>query len=269
MPPSKWDDEDESDSPPPPPPTYARRKFDDEEDSDDVLDSWDAAEDSEVEREKQAKEAAAKAKADAEAQAQKKTKAQRIEERREARRRAAAEDDEYSDSDEDLAAQRERLRRTEQDADLAHAEDLIGDIDLNQKRAARKTAVISDSNDPTNALDLSAIPLFKPSTKTDFTNLTNTLAPLLAAQSKKPQYSLWVPEFTKQLVKDLSSTDIKKVASVLTTASNEKLKEEKAADKGGKKSKAAKTKTSLVAGRGGRADTTAYDGDELDDDDFM
>jgi len=43
--------------------------------------------------------------------------------------------------------------------------------------------------------------------------------------------------------------------------SNEKMKEEKAAEKGGKKTKAAKTKTSLAAGRdvAHRADTTAYD----------
>lgn len=66
----------------------------------------------------------------------------------------------------------------------------------------------------------------------------------------------------------MPSHEIKKVASSLTAASNEKMKEEKAADKGGKKSKAAKTKTSLVASRE-TVDTTAYDGDDLDDDDFM
>lgn len=130
--------------------------------------------------------------------------------------------------------------------------------------------MISDSNDPTKSIDLSALPLFKPATKTQFTQLTSTLAPVLTAQSKKPQYSIWVQEFAKQLVKDLPSHEIKKVASALTAASNEKLKEEKAADKSGKKSKAAKTKTSLVTTRDvSGVDTTAYDGDELDDDDFM
>ena len=63
------------------------------------------------------------------------------------------------------------------------------------------------------------------------------------------------------LTKDLPSGDIKTIASKLTTLSNEKMKEEKAAEKGGKKSKAAKTKTSLVASRDEsfRADTTSYE----------
>ncbi|KLJ08237.1 translation initiation factor 3 subunit J [Blastomyces silverae] len=117
------------------------------------------------------------------------------------------------------------------------------------------------------------MPLFKPGTKTQFAELTEALIPLLTAQSKKPQYPIWAQDFAKKLVKELSSGDIKKIASALTAAGNEKLKEEKAAEKGGKKSKAAKTKTSVVVGRdvgGARgADLTAYDGDDLDDDDFM
>ena len=59
----------------------------------------------------------------------------------------------------------------------------------------------------------------------------------------------------------MPSEQIKKVASGLTTLSNEKMKEEKAAEKGGKKSKAAKTKVSLAATRdvSNKADTTAYE----------
>ncbi|EGD85338.2 uncharacterized protein TERG_01613 [Trichophyton rubrum CBS 118892] len=256
--------EDEESTPPSSPPpvaAVARRKFDDEEDSDDVLDDWEAAEDSEVEREKAQKAAAAKAKAEAEALANKKSRSQRIAEHQAAaaRRRAEEESEEESDSEEDLAAKREKLRRTEQDADLKHAEDLFGDIDLNRtrNRTAPNKSVISDANDPTKSIDLASIPLFKPGTKPQFTALTNALVPLLTAQSKKPAYTLWLQDFTKQLVKDLPSQEIKKIASAMTAASNEKLKEEKAADKSGKKTKAAKTKTSLVATRG--ADLNAYD----------
>ncbi|KAL4921549.1 eukaryotic translation initiation factor 3 subunit J [Aspergillus aurantiobrunneus] len=265
MPPSKWDEEEESVSPPP---IAARRRFDDEEE-DDVLDSWDAAEDSDVEREKAAKAAEAKAKADAEAAANKKSKAQRIAEHKETRRKAT-EDDSDDESDEDEAEKRARLRRTEKDSDLKHAEDLFGDIDLNRNRGKNKTVVVNDaSGDPTQAVDLSAMPLFKPTTKDQFAKVTSTLAPLLATQSKKPQYALWLPEFTKQLAKEMSSGDIKKVASALTTLSNEKMKEERAADKGSKKTKAAKTKVSLVASRDNKIETTSYDDDGLDDDDFM
>ena len=68
-----------------------------------------------------------------------------------------------------------------------------------------------------------------------------------------------------------SSEQIKKIASGLTTLSNEKMKEEKAAEKGGKKTKAAKTKTTLNASRDVslKADTRAYDDDDFGDDDFM
>jgi hypothetical protein len=74
---------------------------------------------------------------------------------------------------------------------------------------------------------------------------------------------LFLQEFVKQISKDLPSEQIKKIASGLTTLSNEKMKEEKAAEKGGKKTKAAKTKTVLNASRdvGVRADTAAYDED--------
>jgi translation initiation factor 3 subunit J len=89
------------------------------------------------------------------------------------------------------------------------------------------------------------------------------LVPLIGGNVKKAQYALFLQEFTKQISKELPSDQIKKIASGLTTLSNEKMKEEKAAEKGGKKSKAAKTKVSLVATRdvGNRADTNAYEDD--------
>lgn len=238
-----------------------------------VLDSWDAAEDSEVEREKAAKAAAAKAKAEAEAAAKKKPKSLRIEEHKEANRRRKAEQEQEESEEEDESERRARLRATEKDSDLKHAEDLFGDIDLNRNRGAPKAVVVEDASaDPTKAVDLSSMPLFKPATKDQFTKLTNTLIPLLTAQSKKPQYAIWVVDFAKQLVKELNSADVKKVASALTTVSNEKLKEERLAEKGGKKTKAAKNKVSLVTGSSKditKFDANDYAGDDLDDDDFM
>ncbi|KAB8070228.1 eukaryotic translation initiation factor 3 subunit J [Aspergillus leporis] len=263
MAPSKWDDEEENVSPPP---IAARRRFDDEEEED-VLDSWDAAEDSEVEREKAAKAAEAKAKADAEAAANKKSKVQRIQEHKQERKKKA--DEQESDSEEDEDEKRERLRRAQKDADLKHAEDLFGDIDMNRNRGAPKAIVISDAADPTQSVDLSAMPLFKPTTKDQFARLTSTLIPLLTPHSKKAQYALWAQEFTKQLVKELNSSDVKKIASAMTTMSNEKMKEERAADKGNKKSKAAKTKVSLVTSRDNKVDASYDDDDGLGDDDFM
>ncbi|KAJ5748099.1 uncharacterized protein N7511_009795 [Penicillium nucicola] len=264
MPPSKWDEE-ESDSAPPVV-VAPRRRFDDEEEED-VLDSWDAGEDSEVEREKAKKAEEAAAKAKAAAAANKKTKAQRIEEHREQRRQEADSDDESGDEEE--SERRARLRRTEQDADLAHAEDLFGSVDTKRNKGAPKAIVISDKADPTKSIDLSSMPLFNPNTKDQFNALSDALIPLLTPHSKKAQYAIWAQDFARKFVKDLPSTEIKKIASALTTASNEKMREERAADKGNKKTKAAKTKISLNASRG-PVDNTNYDGDDgLADDDFM
>jgi translation initiation factor 3 subunit J len=120
-----------------------------------------------------------------------------------------------------------------------------------------------DPSDPNKTVDLSALPLFKPATKLQFEALRNVVGPIIASSSKKPHYTLFLQEFTKQLAKDLPSDQIKKIASTLTALSNEKLKEEKAADKGGKKTKAAKTKTTLAGvSRGGVADTNTYEDDD-------
>lgn len=274
MAPGKWDDEEEESTPPssPPVPLARRGKFDDEEEEDsDVLESWDAAEDSEVEREKAKKAAEAKAKADAEAKANHKSKSQRIEERRlENMRRRQMEEEELSEEEEDEATRRARLRATEQEADLKNAEDLFGDLSVGKKKSVMKPVTIADGDDPTKAIDLSSLSIFNPNTKDQFLKLRETLVPLLTANTKKAHYTLFLQEFTKQIAKELPSDQIKKIASGLTTLSNEKMKEEKAAEKGGKKSKAAKTKASLVATRdvSYKADTAAYE-DDFDDDDFM
>jgi len=121
--------------------------------------------------------------------------------------------------------------------------------------------VLLDASDPNSAIDLTTLPVFNPTTKTQFELLRNTLVPILAATSKKAHYSLFLQEFTKQLAKELPSDQIKKIASTLTTLGNEKMKEEKAAEKGGKKSKAAKTKTTLagVGRTAASADVSTYD----------
>jgi len=228
-----------------------------------VVESWDAADDSEVEREKARKVAEAQAKAEAEARAKHKTKTQRIAEHQaeNARRRQQALEEESSE-EEDEAERRARLRKSEKDSDLRHAEDLFGDLAISNNRAAGKHITLQqDPNDPTAAIDLSGLKLFDPNTKEQFVTLRETLVPLISQNAKKAQYALFMQEFTKRICKDLPSDQIKKIASGLTTLSNEKMKEEKAAEKGGKKTKAAKTKASLSAARdiSHKADTTAYD----------
>ena len=138
-----------------------------------------------------------------------------------------------------------------------------------RKGTTAGTAVVVDPADPNHTVNLAAMPLFNPNTKTQFENLRNTMIPIIGANSKKAHYALFLQEFCKQLSKDLPSDQIKKIASTLTALSNEKLKEEKAAEKGGKKSKAAKSKTTLAGvSRGAVADTNTYE-DDFGDDDFM
>ncbi|KAM0287697.1 hypothetical protein ACHAQH_000227 [Verticillium albo-atrum] len=267
MPARQWEDEesDSSATPPTSPPAGAtRRKFDDEEGEDsDVLESWDAAEDSEVEREKAKKAEAAKLATEAEAKANKKSKAQRIKERQEARAAELAAEDESSD-EETEAEKRERLRRTEKDSDMKHAQDLFGDVGTvpaGRKATTAGAAVALDPTDPTRTVNIADLPLFKPTTKTQFENLRNTLVPIISAHHKKAHYAIFLQEFAKQLAKDLPSDQVKKVASTLTALSNERMKEEKAAQGGGKKTKASKNKTSLVANRADVIDTKTYEDD--------
>lgn len=176
-----------------------------------------------------------------------------------------AEDSESEDADETESQRRERIRHTEKESDLKHAEDLFGDAGISLSSGRKATTVGSaipiDAQDPTKTIDLSALPLFKPQTKTQFENLRNIIVPILGANSKKAHYSLFLQEFAKQLAKDLPSDQIKKVASTLTALGNEKMKEEKAAEKGGKKTKAQKTKTTLVTSRANTTDVGTYDDD--------
>ena len=228
-----------------------------------MLESWDAAEDSEVEREK-AKVAAEKALKAAEAEkAAKKSKAQRIAERKAEHERQLAEED-SDESSEDEAAKRERLRRTEQEADLKHAEDLFGNIGISKrKETTPANAVVIDAKNPSATVDLTTLPIFDPKTKLQFEKLRDTLVPIISNNAKKAHYVIFLQEFTKQLAKDLPSDQIKKISSTLTTLGNEKMKEEKTAEKGGKKSKAQKTKATLVANRNAATatDVNAYDED--------
>lgn len=227
-----------------------------------LLDTWEAAEDSEAEREKEKKASEAKAKAEAEAKANKKPKSQRIEEKRmENMKRRQEAEEASSEEEEDEATKRARVLAQQQEADLKHAEDLFGHIGISKNRSAVKPVTVQDPTDSANAIDLTTLSIFNPTSREQFANLRTTLAPLLAANAKKAQYTLFMQELVKDICKDLPSDQIKKIASALTTLSNEKMKEEKAAEKGGKKTKAAKTKTSLVATRdvSSRADTMAYD----------
>ena len=250
--------------------------------------SWDVDSEEERKKEEKAKIAAEAAEA---AAASKKSKTQRIADKQaeNAAKRAAEEAEKSALADETPEEARRRTQQQEIAADLHHAVDLfsgavVEDIADHGVAASapssspavlgassssstpadikHKAIAIADPADSAKAIDLSTLPLFNPTTKKQFTDLQDTLAPLLAQNVKKPHYPLFVQELTRLLIKDMSSEQARKVASTCTTLTNEKLREEKAAEKGVKKTKAQKTKTTLV-GAGGkdsdRLDTKTYD----------
>lgn len=269
----KWaEEEDDSSTPPTSPAVVAvRRKFEDEENENDILDSWDAAEDSEVEREKARLATEQKEKAEKEAAANKKSKTQRIAEKQAEKARKLAEKDDNV-IEEDAAARRERLQNVEIASDMKHSEDLFGSLGAsnNRKISTAANVVQLNPNDPTSLLDLTTLPLFNPADKLQFEKLRDTLLPIISQNSNKAFYIIFLQDFIKQLAKELPSEQIKKIASTLTALSNEKMKEEKLAEKGGKKSKAAKTKVALVATKNFAATSDVHDyDDDYGDDDFM
>jgi translation initiation factor 3 subunit J len=109
--------------------------------------------------------------------------------------------------------------------------------------------------------------IFKPTTKANFDQLRDVLVPLLTANKKKPHYSLFLQDFTRELTKDLSSEQIRTVSSKLTALANEKQKEEKAAEKGGKKKGKAAGKVGLAGATkvADKQDTTNYGDNDYDD----
>ncbi len=241
-----------------------------------VLDSWSAAEDSDVEREKAKVAAEKKAKADAEAAANKKSKAQRVAERIAAKKLLLEQNSDYESEDE--TTKRAFARQAEINGDLEHATDLFGDVAIGHKddmydgigipntrrQKTAANAVVVDEKDPSQTVDLETLPLFKPQTKKQFDMMKEALVPLLKANVTKPHYELFMQDFARQICMDMNSDQIKKVASKLTALGNEKQKEEKETAKGGKKTKAQKSKISLSAGRNVASgkDTTTYDDDD-------
>lgn len=201
-----------------------------------------------------------KQKNEAEIQSRKKSKSQKIEERRAAAKNVQEDDDTPSEED-DPAVTRLRARQREQEADLAHAEDLMGSIGLNKTRANTTSVVPIGGTAPDETVNLSQLPVFNPVSRDQFNALRDTLVHLITANSSRPHYPLFLQDFIKQSARDLPSDQLKKISSSLASLSNERLKEEKAAEKGGKKSKPATSKAKLVASKdvGMRADTTSYE----------
>jgi len=78
---------------------------------------------------------------------------------------------------------------------------LFGNIGISNSRkvTTAANAVQIDAKDPTATVDLTALPLFDPKTKLQFEKLRDTMVPIIAGNSKKAQYVIFLQEFTKHL----------------------------------------------------------------------
>jgi translation initiation factor 3 subunit J len=153
------------------------------------------------------------------------------------------------------------MQARELEADFAHAEDLFGAVGIGagSGREPKKAAIV-DPKDPTKAIDLASLGIFRPAAKGQFDTLREVLVPLVSQNVKKAHYSGFLQELVKGFAKDMTSDQIRLVSSKLTILANEKQKEEKDAQKGGKKKAVPKKAGLAAAGKSmGEVDTRSYD----------
>ncbi|KAK7206500.1 eukaryotic translation initiation factor 3 subunit J [Myxozyma melibiosi] len=274
-----WDDEEDES----PSVLAPKSKWDDEEDSDEpILDSWDADSSDE--------EGGSKASVPAPQPKKKIPLSQKIAEREAAKKAELEEKRKQLLEAETPDQRRARLRQIEIEADLDNAADLFGDVsidDVGRPAAASSAASVEDGSEasstrqstpaaaavesvPLAEIDIAKLPLFASAkTKTDLEALSNKLSETLTAQlQKNPNYTVtFLPQLFKSLVGPLNSEQVRKLASSLTAVSNEKLKEEKAAENPKKSKKKGKPALSAASAKiDDNIDTTNYSKyDEFDD----
>ncbi|KAK9452669.1 eukaryotic translation initiation factor 3 subunit J [Dipodascopsis uninucleata] len=256
---SRWDDEEDESSVTNLAP---RSKWDDEEDSDTpVLDSWDASDDEEnkpVVPAPQPKKKVPLSQKIAEREAQKQM------EKEEALRKLRE-----SETPEERRA---RLQQIELEADLNNAADLFGTSVSLKDDGVHDALTEQEELEMEKAkkeVDLESLSIFRPKTKSEFEALSEKLGSLLSALSHNPHYNtVFLPTFLRTLALPLNSEQVRKNSSILTAISNEKIREERAADKPKTKKKSKPALTSASAKVDDSVDTTNYS--RYDDfDDFM
>ncbi|KAK9433992.1 eukaryotic translation initiation factor 3 subunit J [Lipomyces doorenjongii] len=256
-----WDDEEDESPNSTSAKLVPKSKWDDEEDSDEpVLDSWDA---SESDNEKPAKPAPSIP--------PKKSLKQKIAEREEEAKKKVEQKlkELEAEKSETPAERRARLQAIQLQADLDNAADLFGDAVEVEDAKVPAVMAPAESGAPSGEPDLEDLAVMKPNTKEQFDELNTRLGALLTGLSRNPAYATtFLPSFMKTLVQPLNSEQVRKCASALTAVSNEKIKEERAADKSSKKKKAKPGLANASAKIDDAVDTTNYSRYE-EFDDFM
>ncbi|KAG5362650.1 Eukaryotic translation initiation factor 3 subunit J [Yarrowia sp. B02] len=238
---ASWDDEDFE----VPAATPAVPANWDDEEEEDVMDSWDAEETPKAPGPKTTVAAPKKAQRQQIAKVEREMAAMKL-------------------KPEDPSTRRDRQRQAELDSDMMNASELFGNSGGIADNAAKTEAAPA----PQAPMKLSDLAIFNPKDKKDFTNLKDTVAPILTDLSKTSPlaYPDFAITFTKALAEPLKVEQLRKLISTLNAYQNEKIREEKAAR--GKKKKPGLAAASAKINDD--KDTTTFHNDNFDDfDDFM
>ncbi|KAG5370033.1 Eukaryotic translation initiation factor 3 subunit J [Yarrowia sp. C11] len=216
----------------------------DDEEEEDVMDSWDAEETPKAPGPKTTVAAPKKAQRQQIAKVEREMAAMKL-------------------KPEDASTKRDRQRQAELDSDMMNASELFG----NSGGIADNIAKTEVAPAPAAPMKLSDLAIFHPKDKKDFTNLKETLAPILTDLNKTSPlaYPDFAITFTKAMAEPLKVEQLRKLISTLNAYQNEKIREEKAAR--GKKKKPGLAAASAKINDD--KDTTTFNDNFDDFDDFM
>ncbi|KAM4630746.1 eukaryotic translation initiation factor 3 subunit J-B [Polymixia lowei] len=155
---------------------------------------------------------------------------------------------------EEQAAEKLRVKKLQEDADLELANDAFG---------------VSSATPPTTTNNVTGIDAMCPSSKDDFTEFEKLLKEKICQYEKSVHYSNFLDSLFRELCISLEVDDLKKVSNSLTVLLSERQKQEK-------QNKGKKKKKGILAGGGLKAkmrddlDYAEFDGGYAQDyEDFM
>ncbi|XP_068586826.1 eukaryotic translation initiation factor 3 subunit J-B [Cebidichthys violaceus] len=223
-------------------------KWEGEDDEDDVKDNWDD-EDEEKEKKAEMKKKALEKKVSEKKKLSEKIKEKENQLKKEQELKKKELEDEEELSPEEQLAEKIRVKKLQEDADLELAKDAFG---------------ISSTSNSVTGIDAMC-----PSSKDDFTEFEKLLKEKISLFEKSEHYSSFLDSLFRELCISLEVEDLKKVSNSLTALLSEKQKQEK-------QNKGKKKKKGVVAGGGLKAqlrddlDYAEFDGGYAQDyEDFM
>ncbi|XP_041843359.1 eukaryotic translation initiation factor 3 subunit J-B [Melanotaenia boesemani] len=226
----------------------AQDKWEGEDEEEDVKDNWDD-EDEEEEKKSEGKKTETKVSEKKKLSEKIKEKENRLKKKQQELQEKELEDEEVQLTPEEQLAEKLRVKKLQEDADLELAKDAFG--------------VSSTSN------SVAGIDAMCPSSKEEFTEFEKLLKEKITQFEKSVHYSSFLESLFRELCISLEVEDLKKISNSLSVLLSEKQKQEK-------QNKGKKKKKGVLAGGGLKAklkddlDYAEFDGGYAQDyEDFM